>query len=64
MPMPSESSFKNLAIDDSGVNVKLRAMALGGKHSPEIQLLLDGESGETAEYQKLDPAWGAQTGEP
>lgn len=31
----------------------LRAIALGGKRSVEIQLLLDGESGEHADYQKL-----------
>ncbi|MBI3832069.1 MAG: diguanylate cyclase [Planctomycetes bacterium] len=31
----------------------LRSIALGGKRSVEIQLLLDGESGEHADYQKL-----------
>ncbi len=54
MVMPTESSFKNLVIDGSGVDVKLlRAVALGGKHSSEIQLLLEGETGENGDYQKL-----------
>lgn len=40
-------------VGDAAITRLLRALALGGKRSVEIQLLIDGESGEHADHQHL-----------